>query len=78
MLIQVVYNDCMEEMKFGDKLKGYYKSRGWNRRYVHDNCHIPLNTLWAWEESRRIPPAYVQELVFYRLDRLGLPLQSWM
>lgn len=61
-------------MTFAEKLIEYRKSRGWkNIAPIHEYTGIPKENLWAWEASRRVPPVYLQNLLFFKLDRVGLP-----
>jgi len=61
---------------FSEKLTEYIGNRGWSREYVIKNTGIPENTLYSWETGRRVPPGYVQDLLFFRLNTLGLPIKE--
>lgn len=58
---------------FSLKLKSYIKKRGWELKVLSTELGISLNTLYSWVSGKRIPPKYVQDLLFYRLDRICLP-----
>ena len=58
---------------FGKKLTEYRENRGWSRNYLAEQIKVPMSTLWAWEEGRRVPPLYVHGLLFFKMDSIGLP-----
>jgi len=58
---------------FGKKLREYREQRGWDRKRVAMYTNVPPSTLKAWELGDRIPTDYLQELLFFKLNRVGRP-----
>ena len=55
---------------FAKALKGYISKRGWTIKHVSRKTKVPETTLYAWTCGSRIPPEYIQDLLFYRMDGL--------
>lgn len=58
---------------FSKKLLDYRNKRGWSRQFVSDQTEISIETLKSWEKGTRVPPEWAQGLLFFRLDKVGLP-----
>ena len=53
---------------FSKRLKDYISERGWKIKSVSKKTGIPEATIYAWTGGSRVPPDYIQDLIFYRLD----------
>ena len=45
---------------------------GLSQQKFGDLLHIPKRTLQDWEQELRVPPAYIVELIEYKLKNEGL------
>ena len=64
----------MEEgrmMEFSEKLRAARKETGLSQTSAGElfNPPIPLRTWQSWEEGKRNPPAWAEELILERLSR---------
>lgn len=55
---------------FADTLKDFIKGKGWTIEFISRKLKIPESTVYAWTCGNRIPPKYIQDLLFYKLRGL--------
>ena len=55
---------------FSRGLKNYIGRKGWTIKHVAHKTGVPAATLYAWTSGNRVPPEYIQELLFFRMDRI--------
>ena len=50
---------------------------GMTRKAFADYFKIPVRTIEDWEARRRTPPAYVEKLIAYKIEKEGLGEDGW-
>ena len=67
-VIRLSYSKEYVMKKFSEELKKYIKERGWSIKFLSSKTKVPAITIYSWTSGHRIPPKYVQELFFKRMD----------
>ena len=52
-------------------IKGLRQAAGMTQKAFGEYLSIPKRTIEDWENERRVPPAYVVELIEYKLRHEG-------
>ena len=50
---------------------------GMTRKTFSDYFEIPIRTIEDWEAGKRQPPAYVEKLIAYKIEKEGLGEAGW-
>lgn len=57
----------MQRQEIGESIRRLRNLTGLTQREFSQKYHIPMNTLGKWEAGLRHPPAYVEELLSFRI-----------